>query len=155
MFCPPSRKDLAHRDHGLLLRLAVFLNAEHRLAEIVRVRHVVAVEDASRLVPSDSHGDGLIDPAANQIPGTGAPEIVEQPARTLRKFAGRGPALPKFLHRFPFAMEHERRDHGAGFGLDGALFLADYEAWLFEQLLNDPKAGERELHAFLKSIQIF
>jgi Domain of unknown function (DUF4263) len=27
---------------------------------------------------------------------------------------------------------------------------ADYEAWLFEQLLNDPKAGEREFHRFFE-----
>ena len=27
---------------------------------------------------------------------------------------------------------------------------ADYEAWLFEQLLNGPKAGERELHRFFE-----
>lgn len=27
---------------------------------------------------------------------------------------------------------------------------ADYEAWLFEQLLNDPKAGERQLHHFFE-----
>src|ERR1700674_1819376 len=103
-FCPPSQNNLPHRDHGSLLLFAVLLNTEHRLAEILRVRDVVAVEDAARLVPSDSHGDGLIDTAANQIPGTGAPEIVEQPTRTLRQFAGRGPALPKFLHRFPAAM---------------------------------------------------
>ena len=63
----------------MILHLAVFLNAEHRLAEIVRVRHVVTVEDTSRLVTSDSHGDGLIDPAGNQIPGSGAPEVVEEP----------------------------------------------------------------------------
>ena len=50
---------------------------------------------------------------------------------------------------FYFGGKDRRRFHGfvtIGRERDGA----DYEAWLFEQLLNDPKAGERELHHFLE-----
>jgi hypothetical protein len=50
---------------------------------------------------------------------------------------------------FYFGGKDKRRFHGfvtIGRERDGA----DYEAWLFEQLLNDPKAGERELHHFLE-----
>ncbi len=50
---------------------------------------------------------------------------------------------------FYFGGKDRRRFHGfvtIGRERDGA----DYEAWLFEQLLNDPKAGERELHRFFE-----
>jgi hypothetical protein len=50
---------------------------------------------------------------------------------------------------FYFGGKDRRRFHGfvtIGRERDGA----DYEGWLFEQLLNDPKAGERELHHFFE-----
>jgi hypothetical protein len=51
---------------------------------------------------------------------------------------------------FYFGGKDRRRFHGfitVGRELDGA----DYQAYLFEQLLNDPKAGEREFHHFFES----
>lgn len=50
---------------------------------------------------------------------------------------------------FYFGGKDRRRFHGfvtIGREREGA----DYEAWLLEQLLNDPKAGERELHHFFE-----
>ena len=50
---------------------------------------------------------------------------------------------------FYFGGKDRRRFHGfvtIGREHDGA----DYQAWLFEQLLNDPKAGEREFHRFFE-----
>lgn len=50
---------------------------------------------------------------------------------------------------FYFGGKDRRQFHGfvtIGRERDGA----DYEAWLFEQLLNDPKAGEREFHRFFE-----
>lgn len=50
---------------------------------------------------------------------------------------------------FYFGGKDKRRFNGyvtIGRERDGA----DYEAWLFEQVLNDPKAGERELHHFFE-----
>jgi hypothetical protein len=50
---------------------------------------------------------------------------------------------------FYFGGKDRRRFHGyvtIGREPDGA----DHEAWLFEQLLNDPEAGEREFHRFFE-----
>lgn len=48
---------------------------------------------------------------------------------------------------FYFGEKDKRRFHGfVTIGREPG--GADYEAWLLEQLLNDPKAGERELHHF-------
>ncbi len=50
---------------------------------------------------------------------------------------------------FYFGGKDKRRFHGfvtIGREQEGA----DYEAWLFEQLLNDPRAGEREFHRFFE-----
>src|SRR5438876_3150916 len=53
----------------------------HRLTQILIGVDVVALEHRLAPVARDRHGDLPVDPCPAQVPDTGAPEVVEDPAR--------------------------------------------------------------------------
>ena len=72
------------------------------------VHDVVAIEHGARLVAREQHGDPLRHPGADQVPGLGAPTIVEQTMGHARPATGVAQRGAPDAHRHAVAVKHAR-----------------------------------------------
>src|SRR5262249_34125908 len=107
---PTFANQLRARCSSLPILLSVLrrrLHCHEGLGDVGLVDDVVAVEDGTRLVAADPHGDRGVDTSPNEVPDTAPSKIVEkQPWHT----SGRSrlmPALPDVPDATPSVMKQE------------------------------------------------